>query len=125
MAAGLFSLITSLGIITRLAQVTRTAKLLMFYENMVIAGTIAGVLLWIYVPKFSLNGIFGAIGGTIFGFLAGIYIGCLIGAVAEILDAIPIFFRRLSIGHVSFIIIIMLAAGKVIGVFLQFILNTG
>lgn len=150
-AAGLFALITSLGIITRLAQVSHSAYLLIFYENVVIAGTILGNVLWLYMSitgnesmsdvgagiLTAMNrGILGVVGkmlsqtiwcavfsntcDIIFGLLSGIYVGCMIGAIAEILDAFPIFFRRLSIEHAGSLIVIVLALGKVIGVLLQY-----
>lgn len=116
-SAGLFTLITSLGIITRLAQLTRSASYLSMYENTVILGTMAGNILWLYEPELH----FGAWGSMIFGLLSGIYVGCLIGAIAEILDAFPIFFRRMSLKGAASVVIIALAAGKFIGVLLQFL----
>lgn len=117
-AAGLFTLVTSLGIITRLAQVTRSAYLLRTYENVVIIGTLAGTLLWLYHPF--IGG--GVIGCTFFGFLSGIYVGCLIGAIAEILNAFPIFFRRMSLKGAAAITIVALAVGKLVGVYIQFLI---
>jgi len=116
-SAGLFTLVTSLGIITRLAQITRTACCLTLYENTVVAGTVAGTLLWLYQPEIPLGGF----GSTFFGLLSGVYVGCLIGAIAEILNAFPIFFRRLSLKGAAAWVVAALAAGKFIGVCLQFL----
>lgn len=130
-AAGIFTFITTLGIVTRLAQVTQTADRLMCYETWICAGAVSGNLWWLF-----MSGLYGAewIGEwllktnyffksavmTGFALLAGIFTGCLIGAVAEILDAFPIMFRRIGLKEGTAIVVIMLAAGKFTGVILQF-----
>ena len=68
-SAGLFAFIATLGIITRLAQVTRTASAIHWYETCFIAGGIMGNLLWLYgvpVPA-------GAAGLLCTGLFCGIY----------------------------------------------------
>ena len=56
----------------------------------------------------------------LFGLFAGVFTGCLIGAVAEILNAFPIMFRRIGLKEGTAIVVLMLAAGKFTGVILQF-----
>ena len=116
-AAGLFTLTTSLGIMTRLAQVSHTAGYIHKYEMAVAAGAVVGNLIWMYQPKL----LFGAVGMILFGLLAGVYVGCLIGAIAEILNAFPVFFRRIKIREKIGWVILALVAGKVVGVWLQFV----
>lgn len=53
-AAGLFTFIVTLGIVTRLSQVTKSAAFIHWYENSFIVGGIVGNLLWIYREWFSL-----------------------------------------------------------------------
>lgn len=116
-AAGLFTLTTSLGIMTRLAQVTHTAGYIHKYEMSVAAGAVAGNVLWMYRPSIYT----GLCGMMIFGLFAGVYVGCLTGAIAEILNAFPVFFRRMKIrDHIGWIIV-ALALGKLAGVWIQFI----
>ncbi len=116
-AAGLFTLTTSLGIMTRLAQVSHTAGYIHKYEMAVAAGAAFGNLIWMYQPELLL----GVVGMVLFGLLAGVYVGCLIGAIAEILNAFPVFFRRMKIHEKIGWVILALAAGKVVGVWLQFV----
>ena len=92
-AAGLFTFISTLGIVTRLAQITRTANWLHWYENGFIAGGILGNLLWI----FSVPLVTGAVGLIVSGLFFGIFTGCFIGAIAEILNAFPIFMHRVGL----------------------------
>src|SRR5699024_1551188 len=90
-AAGLFTFIATLGIVTRLSQVTRTAAWIHWYENSFILGGILGNLMWI----FNISVPTGAVGLAISGLLFGVFTGCFIGAIAEILNAFPIFLHRL------------------------------
>lgn len=117
-AAGLFTFIATLGIVTRLAQVTRTAGWIHWYENSFMAGGILGNFLWIYGPDLPA----GTAGLLLYGLFSGIFTGCLIGAIAEILNAFPIFFRRLNLKAGTAFVVAALAAGKLLGVILQYAL---
>ena len=115
-AAGLFTFIVTLGIVTRLAQVTRTAGWIHWFENSFIAGGIFGNVLWLYgwsVPT-------GKFGLLLLGLFGGIFTGCLVGAIAENLDAFPIFFRRLKLRQGIALVVAALAMGKFAGVILQY-----
>lgn len=116
-AAGLFTLVTTLGIITRLAQITHTANYLHRYENIVAIGSVTGYALWLLQPKlyFQWPGL------IVFGLFSGIYIGCLLGGVAEILNAFPVFFRRLNLKQGIGIIIGALAVGKLVGILIMYV----
>ena len=54
-------------------------------------------------------------GQLIFGLFAGMFIGCLALAIAEMLDSIPIFTRRISFRHGIGLAILTMAAGKLCG----------
>ena len=115
-AAGLFTFISTLGIVTRLSQVTRTAGWIHWYENSFIAGGILGNLLWIYGWHIPAR----ALGLLLFGLFGGIFTGCLIGAIAEILNAFPIFFRRMNLKTGTALVVGALAVGKLTGVLVQY-----
>ena len=110
-AAGLFTFISTLGIVTRLAQITRTANWLHWYENGFIAGGILGNVLWLHPFVCSS----GAVGLMVSGLFFGIFTGCFIGAIAEILNAFPIFLHRVDLKTGIAAIIAALAAGKFLG----------
>ncbi len=115
-SAGLFAFIATLGIITRLAQVTRTASAIHWYETCFIAGGIMGNLLWLYgvpVPA-------GAAGLLCTGLFCGIFTGCLTGAIAEILDAFPVFFRRINLKTGTAFVIAAMAVGRFLGVLARY-----
>ena len=115
-AAALFTFIVTLGVINRLAEVTHTSKYIHWSESCVTLGGILGNLMMIYV--FPIRA--GYVGLGIFGLLIGTFVGCFIGAIAEVLNAFPIFFRRLHLKRGILAVIIALAIGKGIGVFVQF-----
>ena len=68
---------------------------------------IMGNLLWLYgvpVPA-------GAAGLLCTGLFCGIFTGCLTGAIAEILDAFPVFFRRINLKTGTAFVIAAMAVG--------------
>lgn len=114
-AAGVFAFITLLGVLNRLASKTNTAKHILLYENMVILGGILGNTWFIYqwdIP-------FGIIGLILFGLFSGIFVGCQAMALAEVLDVIPIFAKRIKIKYGMPYIVASIAIGKAVGAFFQ------
>ena len=114
-AAGVFAFITLLGVLNRLASKTNTAKHILLYENMVILGGILGNTWYIYqwdIP-------FGIIGLILFGLFSGIFVGCQAMALAEVLDVIPIFAKRIKIKYGMPYIVASIAIGKAVGAFFQ------
>ena len=128
-AAGVFTVLVAVGLIPRFAGKTHTARYVLLYEEMVIFGTLAGCFVTIF-PEYSQWGSYlreqfpehvwlwaaAGIGAqTIFGVFAGMFIGCLALAIAEMLDSIPIFARRISFRHGLGWAILGMAAGKLCG----------
>ena len=108
---------------------THTARYVLLYEEMVIFGTLAGCFVTIF-PEYSQWGNYlrehfpeqmrlwtaAGIGAqAVFGLFAGMFIGCLALAIAEMLDSIPIFARRISFRHGLGWAILGMAAGKICG----------
>ena len=117
------------GLIPRFAGKTHTARYVLLYEEMVIFGTLAGCFVTIF-PEYSQWGNYlrehfpeqmrlwtaAGIGAqAVFGLFAGMFIGCLALAIAEMLDSIPIFARRISFRHGLGGAILGMAAGKICG----------
>ena len=115
-AAGLFTFITSLGIVNRLAETTKTARFIHYYEDCVILGGVTGVLYSVHALKLPPGNIM--LGIT--GLFSGIFVGCLIGSIAEIVNAFPIFLRRFKLKTALAAIVLSLALGKFVGVLLQY-----
>lgn len=118
-AAGAVALIVGLGIVNRYAGITRTANACHLYETCILAGSLYGNVISMY----HLSILRGRFFLMIFGISAGIYVGSWILALAEMVKMFPIFFRRMEITKGVGVIVLSLAAGKVIGSLLQFYMN--
>jgi len=133
-AGGVFTVLITVGLVPRFAGKTHTGKKVMLYENFVIAGTITGCILSVFgrycqLGSFILkNGIMGEAAWTvagngillISGIFSGIFIGCFALAIAEMLNTIPIFARRIGFRHGLGIAILFMALGKLAGSLIYF-----
>lgn len=134
-AAGVFTVLVAVGLVPRFAGKTHTAGKAVLYEEMVIFGTLTGSFLSIFTrycqfgawwqerfPQYEklLLGI-GVFGQGVFGLFAGMFIGCLALAIAEMLDSIPIFARRISFRHGIGLAVLSMAAGKLCGSLFYFL----
>ena len=144
-AAGVFTVLTAVGLVPRFAGKTHTARKILLFEEMVIFGTILGCFVSIF-PEYCqvgalLEGL-GVLGETAgakreatvnglrqsvavvlqgsFGLFAGMFIGCLALAIAEMLDSIPIFARRIGFRHGIGLAVFSVAIGKLVGSFFYF-----
>lgn len=133
-SGGVFTVFVSVGLIPRFADKTHTAEKITCYENMVITGSITGCILsifadqwrsfllwlglanWLNRDLFFLENITnGEVFLGIYGVFAGMFVGCFAIAIAEILNTIPIFMRRISLGRGTGIVLLGIALGKTIG----------
>lgn len=133
-AAGVFTVLVAVGLVPRFAGRTHTGRKVALYEEMVIFGTLFGCLLSIFArycrigewlqqffPEYTQGLLYaGNVFQTVFGVFAGMFIGCLALAIAEMLDSIPIFSRRISFRHGLGFTILGMAAGKLCGSLLYF-----
>lgn len=111
-AAGYFALISSIGIIPRMAGKSSTAIHVMAYENMLILGGTFGTVVSL------IEGIMLPVGGwllVVYGILAGSFVGCLAAALAEVLQVWPVLFRRLGLKKGLNIGMFFFAIGKMAG----------
>lgn len=136
-SAGVFTVLASVGLIPRFAGKMHVAKKVFVLEEAVVFGTLFGGFFSVFsrygeVGKFVLSRqIFGTetvviwkiLGNgflILWGFFAGIFVGCLALAIAEMLDSIPIFSRRVGFRHGLGLAIAATAFGKLIGSLLYF-----
>ncbi len=137
-SGGVFTVLLSVGLIPRFAGKMHIAKHIFILEEMVVLGTLVGD----FASVFSDNANFGewilshdvfgaALTGTvwsvignalmiIFGLFSGIFVGALALAIAEMLDTIPIFSRRIGFRHGLGIAILAIALGKLVGSLIYF-----
>ncbi|MDE6664117.1 MAG: stage V sporulation protein AB [Lachnospiraceae bacterium] len=137
-SGGVFTVLLSVGLIPRFAGKMHIAKHIFILEEMVVLGTLVGD----FASVFSDNAYFGewilshdvfgvSLTGTvwsmignalmiIFGLFSGIFVGALALAIAEMLDTIPIFSRRIGFRHGLGIAILAVALGKLVGSLIYF-----
>lgn len=125
-SAGVFTVLLAVGLVPRFAGKTHTASYLFLYEEMVVAGTLAGNVCSVFEELFGNSYRWlGEEGGqallAVFGLFSGIFVGCLALAIAEMLDSIPIFTRRIGFRHGLGWMILAVAAGKLTGSLLYFL----
>jgi len=89
-ASGFFAVLTIVGVINRFAKVTRTAKHIKLYEEMIILGATIGNILVIFQLVVKV----GLIGCAFFGLLSGIFIGSFLVCLAETIKALPIIISK-------------------------------
>lgn len=116
-SGGTVAFISIIGIIPIMAHRTKTMHYMKLYENMIIAGTIFASILTFWQISLPI----GTVLTVIFAFAFGVFVGVFIIALAEVLDVMPIFNRRIKLKKDITIIVIALALGKVIGSLCYFI----
>ena len=95
--SGYVAFLAVLGIIPRLAQLTRSGKHIQYFEWAVIAGTLTGY--WL----------------VILGIFCGTFIGMLAAALTEVLNVLPILAKRVGVEGKIVVLLVALVLGKVIG----------
>lgn len=136
-SAGVFTVLASVGLIPRFAGKMHVAKKVFALEEAVVFGTIIGGIVSVFDKYMDIGSwvvahrLFGGDTELIWrwiavsflalgGFFAGMFVGCLALAIAEMLDSIPIFSRRIGFRHGLGIAVAAVALGKLTGSLLYF-----
>lgn len=110
-AAGLFAFITLIGVVERMAARTKTNKYVVIYEDMVLLGTVLGNLMHLYKIQVPLGNPF----MIVYGIFSGIFVGTLSVALAEVVNVIPVFARRVNLKYGIPVLVVCFALGKAVG----------
>ena len=110
--SGVVALLTLLGIVPRICQVSNTFNYIKLYELILIIGCILGSIFSLFDIKFNLSKLSVVISGITYG----TFVGFLSSSLAEVLDYIPVVSRRLKIAteYIKYIIFALLI-GKALG----------
>lgn len=119
-SAAVFALITSTGLMSRIASKSHTASYIRTYETSVVLGGILCNIFWIYEIYLNVNTSLATIIMIILGLTQGIYVGVLAVSLAEVLNATAIFARRAKLKKGFGLIICAVAFGKLAGGIFQF-----
>lgn len=115
--SGFVAFLTVLGIIPRLTQLTKTMKMIRFYEWAVVLGVVMGSMgtLWdplLFCTPYLLIPI---------GLAAGVYIGMLAAALTEVLNVLPILAKRIGVDGQIATLLMAIVFGKIFGSLYQWI----
>lgn len=119
-AAGVFALITTIGVVPRMAGKTHTGNHVRMYETAIVLGGVLGSVYYTVAPQLNMSTISGNSVLGISGIFVGIFVGAMATALAETLNVTAIFSRRLKLVKGMGLIIISLALGKALGSLFQF-----
>ncbi len=119
-AAGVFALITTIGVVPRLIGKTDTADRIRFYEWSIILGGSLGNLWYLLGPSLQIENWAGIVCLCIYGLFTGLFVGCLATALAEALNTTAIFMRRMKLTGGLGYLVLALALGKLCGSLFQF-----
>ena len=110
-AAGFFAFISLIGIFPKLIEKIKGNRHYMLIECLLAYGATIGNIIYIFNVSIPVT----IIGMSVFTLLGGIFTGCLVGALAEVLNIFPILSRRFNIRRNMPYVIYVIAAGKLIG----------
>lgn len=115
--SGFVAFLAVLGIIPRLTQLSKTMKMIHFYEAAVVTGALAGALATLWNPEFHLTPLI----LIPIGLASGIFIGMLAAALTEVLNVFPILAKRIGVDGKIAILLMAFVFGKVFGSLFQWI----
>lgn len=116
-SAGVFAFIAAIGLIPRMAVRTQTKKYIRFYEDVILLGGLFGATSFFVPYSFPTIPIF----LVVFALCIGTFFGVLAVSLAEVLNVMPILFRRLHLTYGLPLLLLSFTLGKVIGSLLYFI----
>jgi stage V sporulation protein AB len=115
--SGFVAFLTVLGIIPRLTQLSKTMKMIRYYEWAVVLGALSGVVATLRDPILGISSLF----LIPLGLTGGIFYGMLAGALTEVLNVFPVLAKRLGIDGKIIILIMAIVLGKIFGSIFQWV----
>lgn len=133
-AGGVFTVLFVVGLVPRFACKTGTARYEIFYEECIIWGVTLGAILSIYEFPLKIGTYISLLPHMLYqmvtnvsmiviGGFSGIFVGCLALATAEMLDAVPIFARRVRLKGGFNYFVFAIALGKMCGSLCYFLMG--
>lgn len=119
-SGAVFALISSTGVVTRMADKTKTASHIRIYEDAIILGGIWWNLFWVFSIDIPLGANFAQGFQVIMALAQGIFVGCLAVSLAEALSTTAIFSRRVKLKTGLSFIVLSIALGKIAAALIQF-----
>lgn len=115
--AGFVAFLTVLGVIPRLTQLTKTMKMIHYYELAVVMGAVLGG--WVSLR----DSVLGLPHFVLFfmGLLSGVFNGMLASALTEVLNVLPLLAKRVGVQEKIVYLLMAIVFGKIFGSLFQWI----
>lgn len=110
-AGGYFAFISMIGVFPKLLEKVKGARNYMLIECLLAYGAVTANVVYLFNIPVHITWA----GYTIICLFGGIFVGCLAGALTEVLNVIPIAGRRFNLRRNLPYVIYALAAGKLAG----------
>ncbi|EGL82496.1 hypothetical protein CathTA2_2035 [Caldalkalibacillus thermarum TA2.A1] len=108
---GLVAFLTVLGIVPRLAQITKTHAFIHWYQRSIIIGAVFWTWTGLREAEFCLlKDIV-----IIYGLFAGMFVGLLAAALTEVLNVLPILAKRIHMVDKLLWLLMAMVLGKMLG----------
>ena len=111
------ALLTFLGIIPRLIQLSQSSHLINIYSIPLVTGTLIGTYFTFMETSFSVS--LAAL--SIWGLIHGVFNGMLAAALVEVLNVFPILSRRAGIERHIRLLLMAVVFGKIFGSLFQWL----
>ncbi|WP_066312690.1 stage V sporulation protein AB [Bacillus sp. FJAT-29814] len=115
--AGFVAFLTVLGVIPRLTQLSKTMKMIHYYEWGVVFGALTGVWASLKDPELGIS----AFVLVPLGLTGGVFVGMLAAGLTEALNVFPILAKRINLDGKIVILIMAMVLGKIFGSIFQWI----
>ncbi|KAB2338380.1 stage V sporulation protein AB [Cytobacillus depressus] len=115
--SGFVAFLTVFGIIPRLTQLTKTMKMVRFYEWSVVLGAVFGTVATLWDPVLLITPY------LLFpiGLASGVFVGMVAAALTEVLNVLPILAKRIGIDGQIAILLMAIVFGKILGSLFQWV----
>lgn len=115
--SGFVAFLSVLGIIPRLTQLSKTMKMIHWYEWGVVVGAFTGVIASLRDPELGLSSyVLIPLGVT-----NGIFVGMLAAALTEVLNVLPILTKRIGMEGKLITLLMAIVLGKIFGSIFQWV----
>jgi stage V sporulation protein AB len=115
--AGFVAFLTVLGIIPRLTQLSKSMRMIHFYEWAVVLGVLAGVFASLRDPALHISAYF----LIPLGLTGGVFVGMLAAGLTEVVNVFPILTKRIRLDGQIIILIMAIVLGKIFGSIFQWL----
>lgn len=116
--AGFVAVLTMLGIIPRLVQLSRSNDSIKLYTAATVIGAIVGTFLSFTTMTFYLPNLF----LMLWGLCHGLFIGMIAAALTEVLNVYPIITKRIGLYDHLLYLIMAIVFGKIFGSLFQWLI---